>query len=118
MPEDVDLVSEIELSIVMPCLNEAETIGVCIEKAEKSLRELGVVGEIVVADNGSRDGSREIAEKLGARVIRVATRGYGAALQGGIQAARGRFVIIIDADDSYDFRARPARSESWDGSHR
>ncbi|MFL6229570.1 MAG: glycosyltransferase family 2 protein [Pyrinomonadaceae bacterium] len=93
----------LELSIVMPCLNEAETLAVCIEKAQRSLRELNVAGEVLIADNGSTDGSQEIAESLGARVVPVAAKGYGSALLGGIGAARGRYVIMGDADDSYDF---------------
>jgi glycosyl transferase family 2 len=95
--------SEPELSVVMPCLNEARTIGICIRKALDSFERLGIAGEVVVADNGSTDGSREIAAELGARVVPVAERGYGAALNGGIAAARGRWVIMGDADDSYDF---------------
>ena len=94
---------ELELSIVMPCLNEAETLGTCIRKALESLRRDGIVGEVVIADNGSSDGSQTLSESLGARVIDVPRRGYGAALAGGIAAARGRFVIMGDADDSYDF---------------
>lgn len=93
----------VELSVVMPCLNEAETLAACIRKALGSMRELGVAGEVVIADNGSTDGSQEIAEREGARVVPVAEKGYGAALMGGIRAARGRFVIMGDADDSYDF---------------
>ena len=93
----------LELSIVMPCLNEAETLATCVEKAQRSLRELGLAGEVVIADNGSTDGSQEIAERLGARVVHVAAKGYGSALMGGIKAARGRYVIMGDADDSYDF---------------
>jgi glycosyltransferase involved in cell wall biosynthesis len=92
-----------ELSVVMPCLNEARTIGTCIRKAQASFERIGIAGEVVVADNGSTDGSREIAEELGARVVPVQERGYGAALTGGIAAARGRWVIMGDADDSYDF---------------
>ena len=92
-----------ELSVVMPCLNEARTIGICIRKAQASFARIGIAGEVVVADNGSTDGSREIAEELGARVIPVQERGYGAALTGGIAAAHGRWVIMGDADDSYDF---------------
>lgn len=95
--------SPIELSIVMPCLNEAETLEVCIRKAQASLEKNGVRGEVIIADNGSTDGSLEIAEKLGARVVNVDVKGYGAALRGGITAARGKFVIMADADDSYDF---------------
>ena len=94
---------ELELSIVMPCLDEAETLGTCIAKARRFLAEHGVRGEIVVADNGSRDGSPAIAARLGARVVDVAERGYGSALHAGIRAARGRYVILGDADDSYDF---------------
>ncbi len=96
-------VETIELSIVMPCLDEADTVGTCILKAMHALEKMGICGEIIVADNGSRDDSVEIAEELGARVIHVDVPGYGAALMGGIEAARGRFVIMGDADDSYDF---------------
>ena len=92
-----------ELSILMPCLNEAETLATCIEKAQKALEDLNVRGEIVIADNGSTDGSPEIASALGARVIHVAQKGYGSALLGGIKAARGKYIIMGDADDSYDF---------------
>ncbi len=92
-----------ELSIVMPCLNEAETIGTCIQKAQAFLHQYHVAGEIVVADNGSTDGSQEIATLMGARVVHVEAKGYGNALMGGITAARGRYVIMGDADDSYDF---------------
>jgi hypothetical protein len=87
----------------MPCLNEAETLAICIDKAKFFLREAGVVGEILVADNGSTDGSQAIARAHGARLVEIHTRGYGAALIGGIEAASGRFVVIGDADDSYDF---------------
>ena len=95
--------SAVELSIVMPCLNEAETLGACIEKARRSLQALGVAGEVIVADNGSTDGSPEIAARLGARVVQVAAKGYGSALMGGIAAARGKYIIMGDSDDSYDF---------------
>jgi hypothetical protein len=94
---------EVELSIVMPCLDEAETLGTCIRKAQFFLRQQAIRGEIVIGDNGSRDGSPEIAEKLGARVVHVAERGYGSALRGAIAATRGRYVIMGDSDDSYDF---------------
>jgi hypothetical protein len=94
---------ELELSVVMPCLNEAETLEACIAKAFRSLRDHEVNGEVIVADNGSTDGSQEIAARLGARVIDVEEKGYGSALMGGIAAARGRYVIMGDADDSYDF---------------
>lgn len=92
-----------ELTILMPCLNEAETLEICIKKAKTFLQENGVNGEVLIADNGSTDGSREIAEKAGARVVPVAERGYGAALIGGCNAALGEYVIMGDADDSYDF---------------
>lgn len=95
--------SEPEVTILMPCLNEADTLATCIGKARRGLESNGIAGEIVVADNGSTDGSQEIARGLGARVVPVAERGYGAALMGGIAAAKGRFVIMGDADDSYDF---------------
>src|SRR5947209_17834004 len=93
----------IELSILMPCLNEAETLANCIEKAKASLNENGIAGEIIVSDNGSTDGSQAIAENLGARVVHVQAKGYGNALAGGIAAARGKYVIMGDADSSYDF---------------
>ena len=95
----------LELTILMPCLNEAATLPVCIAKARGFLERSRVKGEILIADNGSTDGSQALAEAAGARVIPVAARGYGAALQGGIRAARGRYVIMGDADDSYDFGA-------------
>ena len=93
----------VELTILMPCLNEAETVAVCVGRARGFIESHGIIGEVLVADNGSTDGSREIATSAGARVVRVQTPGYGAALTGGIDAARGRFVIMGDADDSYDF---------------
>jgi glycosyltransferase involved in cell wall biosynthesis len=92
-----------QLSVVIPCLDEARTIGTCISKAQASLRQLGIPAEVVVADNGSTDGSQAIAKELGARVVPVPEPGYGSALTGGIAAARGRWVIMGDADDSYDF---------------
>ena len=95
--------AEIELTILMPCLNEAETLATCIGKAKSFLKRTGITGEVVVADNGSADGSQQIAERSGARVVPVAVRGYGAALATGIEAAHGRYVIMGDADDSYDF---------------
>lgn len=93
----------VELTILMPCLNEAETLGTCVRKAMDYLARSGVAGEVLVADNGSTDGSQAIAQGLGARVVPVARRGYGAALIAGIAAARGRYVIMGDSDDSYDF---------------
>ena len=95
--------TSLELTIVMPCLNEAETLAGCVEEALRALREQNISGEVIVADNGSTDGSQEIATRLGARVIPVSERGYGRALQGGIAAARGRFVLMGDSDGSYDF---------------
>lgn len=97
----------VELSVVIPCLNEAETLGVCIDKASSAIAELGIAGEVVVADNGSSDGSREIAAAHGARVVEVEAAGYGNALMAGIAASGGRFVLMGDADDSYDFRELP-----------
>ena len=93
----------LQLTILMPCLNEAETIAKCIEKARLGIQRAGVPGEILIADNGSTDGSQTIAENLGARVVAVKEKGYGNALRGGIAAARGKFVLMGDADDSYDF---------------
>lgn len=93
----------VELSIVMPCLNEAETLGTCIQKAQKYLAASGISGEIVVGDNGSTDGSQKLATELGARVVNVQERGYGAALRGAMLAANGRHFIMADSDDSYDF---------------
>jgi glycosyltransferase involved in cell wall biosynthesis len=95
--------NEVELSIVMPCLNEAETLAACIKKAQLGIERAGVIGEIIIADNGSTDGSQEIAKQLGARVLPVAEKGYGSALRGGIRAALGKWIIMGDADDSYDF---------------
>ena len=92
-----------ELTILMPCLNEAETLESCIRKAQAFLQESGIHGEIVVADNGSTDGSQEIAQRCGARLVNVEQRGYGAALIGGCDAAQSEYVIMGDADDSYDF---------------
>lgn len=97
----------LDVTIVMPCLNEAETLGVCVRKALQAIRELNLPGEVLVADNGSTDGSQDIAEREGARVIHVPVRGYGAALQAGIKAARGRYVLMADADDSYHFEHLP-----------
>lgn len=96
-----------ELSIVMPCLNEAETLRACIAKAQEGIAAAGVAAEIIIADNGSTDGSQALAASLGARVVAVPRRGYGSALMGGIEAARGSYILMGDADDSYDFREVP-----------
>ncbi len=95
--------SPCELTVLMPCLDEAETLAVCIKKAQGYMERCGISGEVLIADNGSTDGSQAIAEGLGARVVPVAEKGYGSALLGGIEAAKGRYVIQGDADDSYDF---------------
>jgi glycosyltransferase involved in cell wall biosynthesis len=97
----------IELSVVMPCLNERETVGVCIRKAMVALKDAGIPGEVIVADNGSTDGSVELAQAEGARVVNIEQKGYGSALKGGILAARGRYVLMADSDDSYDFGHAP-----------
>ena len=102
-PGAVEADHDVELSILIPCLNEAETLAACIAKAVGFLERANVAGEVVVADNGSTDGSQDIARQFGARVVEIQIRGYGAALRGGISAARGRFVIMGDADGSYDF---------------
>ena len=96
-----------EVSVVMPCLNEADTIETCVLKATTALRTAGIAGEVIVADNGSTDGSDRRAEAAGACVVRIPARGYGSALIGGIESARGRYIIMGDADDSYDFAETP-----------
>jgi glycosyltransferase involved in cell wall biosynthesis len=101
----------------MPCLNEADTLATCIRKAQHALREHNIAGEIVIADNGSTDGSQEIAVSLGARVVHVAEKGYGNALRGGIQASRGKYVLMGDADDSYDFLELPKFLEKLRAGH-
>lgn len=95
--------SKPRITIVMPCLNEAETLEICIKKARQFFTTAKIIGEIIVADNGSADGSQEIAERAGARLIHIETKGYGSALMGGIEAAQGEYIIMGDADDSYDF---------------
>jgi glycosyltransferase involved in cell wall biosynthesis len=97
----------VEVSVVMPCLNEADTLETCIRKARQALRENNIAGEIIIADNGSTDSSQHIASRMGARVIHVDSKGYGNALMGGVAAARGTFIIMGDADDSYDFLEIP-----------
>ena len=98
----------LELSVVIPCLNEADTLEICIAKAQHTLSEYKIAGEIIVADNGSTDGSQAIAARVGARVIHVEAKGYGSTLMGGIAAAHGKFIIMGDADDSYDFLEIPS----------
>src|SRR6185312_10798341 len=107
----------LELTILMPCLNEAETVATCVRKARSFLQRTGTLGEVLVADNGSMDGSPDLAREAGARVIQVAAKGYGSALMGGLRAARGRFVIMGDADDSYDFSRLDAFLESLRAGH-
>jgi glycosyltransferase involved in cell wall biosynthesis len=102
---DVRAAPPCEVTVLMPCLNEAETVGICVRKAKHYLDSRGIAGEVVIADNGSSDGSQAIAFAMGARVVSVPQRGYGSALMAGIAAARGQFVIMGDADDSYDFSA-------------
>jgi glycosyltransferase involved in cell wall biosynthesis len=103
VPSAIQAEEDIELTVVMPCLNEAATVGGCVNKARGAMERHGIRGEVVVADNGSTDGSQQIAAEAGARVVRVETRGYGSALRAGIAAARGRYVLMGDADNSYDF---------------
>jgi len=103
----IALIACTELSIVMPCLNEADTIESCIIGAQRALAQNGISGEIVIADNGSTDGSQDIATHLGARVVPVTEKGYGSALMGGFAAARGKYILMGDADDSYDFAEAP-----------
>lgn len=109
--------SELELTVVMPCLNEADTLGNCISAARAALDEAGIQGEILVADNGSTDGSQDLARTMGARVEAVSEKGYGAALMGGIERARGRFILMGDSDESYDFREIPRFVEKLRDGH-
>src|SRR5258707_1888558 len=105
--------SAVEVSVVIPCLNESNSIGICVSKAMNAFHAAGMHGEVIVADNGSTDGSIEIAEKSGARVVRVEARGYGSALRAGIAAARGAFIVMGDTDDSYDLGEVPRFVEKW-----
>jgi glycosyltransferase involved in cell wall biosynthesis len=109
LPEDARAEPQgiLELSVVLPCLNEQQTVGTCVRKAIAALESAGIRGEVIVADNGSSDGSIEIAQSAGARVVHVQHRGYGNALRGGIQAGRGTYVLMADSDDSYDFSHIP-----------
>jgi len=113
------MTDDLELTVLMPCLNEARTLPACIRKALGSLEKHGVAGEVVIADNGSTDGSQRIAEELGARVVPIAEKGYGSALRGGVRAARGKWILMGDADDSYDFSnigpfVERMRAGGWD----
>ena len=101
--ERLEQANALEVSIIMPCLNEAETLETCIRKAQWFIKENDLAGEVIIADNGSTDGSQAIARRLDARVVNIPTKGYGSALKGGIAAARGKYIIMGDADDSYDF---------------
>lgn len=107
-PAESSPTETIECSVVMPCLNEADTVASCVRAARMALEANGIAGEVIVADNGSSDDSQELARASGARVVQVPARGYGSALMGGIAAARGRFVVMGDADESYDFSSVPA----------
>jgi len=107
LPDSVSATHPVDVSVVIPCLNEANSLAYCVDKALEAFRKAGLSGEVIVADNGSTDGSTQIAEEHGARVLRVTERGYGAALRAGITAARGPFIIMGDADDSYDFTEVP-----------
>src|SRR6185437_14191021 len=109
------LPGRIELAVVMPCLNEAETLAACILKAKQALDSNGIAGEIIVADNGSTDGSQRIAIENGARLVHVSVRGYGAALMAGAKAANGRLIVMADADDSYDFAHIPRFRDELNG---
>lgn len=111
------LMSDIEFSITMPCLNEAETLATCIKKAQLGIERAGIAAEIIVGDNGSTDGSQEIARSLGVRVVEIPQRGYGSALYGAAVAARGRYIIMGDADDSYDFSRLEAFVEKLRAGH-
>ena len=102
-PPDPLREGDVELTILMPCLDEALTVQTCVEKAHAYLRSRGMSGEVLIADNGSTDGSQTLAVAAGARLVAIPHKGYGAALMGGIAAAKGRFVVMGDADDSYDF---------------
>ncbi len=113
MTEAASTRDEFDVSVVIPCLNEARSLSFCIDKALAAFRSAGIRGEVVVADNGSTDGSITVAQEHGARVVPVVGRGYGSALRGGIEGARGAFIIIGDADDSYDFSETPRFYEQW-----
>src|SRR5262245_24771621 len=103
----------VEVSVVIPCLNEARSLAFCIDKALAAFKAADVCGEVVVSDNGSTDGSIQIAEMHGARIVHAEIKGYGNALRKGIQEARGKFIIMGDADDSYDFSEVPKFVAKW-----
>ena len=107
MPTPPNHAPELELSVVLPCLNEARTVGACVQEALAAMAAAGIVGEVIVADNGSTDGSQALATGKGARVVSVSEKGYGHALRRGFAAARGRFIVMGDADQSYDFSHVP-----------
>ncbi len=107
MKNSDSLRGSIELSVIIPCLNEVDTLETCIKKVQKAIRDNGIKGEVIIADNGSTDGSLEIAKGLGVCIISVKEKGYGSVLQGGIEASQGKFIIMGDADDSYDFLEIP-----------
>ena len=111
----MDTQERLEVSIVIPCLNEVNSLGKCIDKALAGLNAAAIRGEVIIADNGSTDGSQQVAVAHGARVVPVALKGYGNALRGGIEAARGQFIIMGDADDSYDFSEVPRFVAKWRG---
>ncbi len=107
LPDSASATHPVDVSVVIPCLNEANSLAHCVDKALRAFRNAGFSGEVIVADNGSTDASVQIAEEHGARVLRATERGYGAALRAGIAAARSPFIIMGDADDSYDFTDVP-----------
>jgi glycosyltransferase involved in cell wall biosynthesis len=113
LPQAASAAEDIEVSVVIPCLNEARSIGLCVDKAMTAFRDHEIRGEVVVSDNGSTDGSIEIAQQRGARIVHGSVRGYGNALRKGIEEARGQFIIMGDADDSYDFTEVPKFVEKW-----
>jgi glycosyltransferase involved in cell wall biosynthesis len=117
VPIEIPSRDEIELSVVMPCLNEAETLLACIEKIQSAFAAANIAGEIIVADNGSTDGSQSIAENAGVRLVTVGRKGYGSALMGGIAAARGKYIIMGDADGSYEFGDIPQFLERLRAGH-